>query len=182
MPEKQLPKHSIGNYSYGPGVTLNYAPGVDDSELHISTFCSFASGVKVMLGGEHHVDWVTTFPFHDPVWGREKEKAVAWGRGDVQIGNAVWVGTDTLILSGSMIGDGAVVGARTVVSGTVAPFSLVAGNPMRFVKWLFDEPTRVALQAIAWWSWPDERIKRAVPYLQSPNVQKFIDAVNRGEL
>lgn len=180
MTKPLLPPHTVGSYSYGPGVTLNFAPGVDDSQFHVGSFCSFASGVKVMLGGEHHIEWATTFPFHGEVWGNDKP--VAWGRGDVRIGNDVWVGTDALILSGTEIGDGAVVGARTVVSGVVAPYSVVAGNPMRFVKWRFGLHERVLLQQIAWWSWPEERIKRALPFLLSPDVGAFIERVNRGEL
>lgn len=175
-----LPKHSVGSYSYGPGVTLNFAPGVDDSQFHVGSFCSFASGVKVMLGGEHHTEWATTFPFHGEFWGNEK--SVAWGRGDVEIGDDVWVGTDVLILSGSKIGTGAVVAARTVVSGAVAPYAVVGGNPMRFLRWRFSEPVREALLGIAWWKWPEDRIRRAIPALLSPDVERFIALVKAGEL
>lgn len=179
MPER--PRSIVGRHSYGPGATVSYAPGVDDSQLRVGAFCSFASGVKILLGGEHHPEWVTTFPFHDEaVWG--SEKPVAWGRGDVEVGNDVWVGTDALILSGSVIGDGAVIGARTVVSGEVAPYAVVAGNPVRFVRWRFSADVRAELGRIAWWSWADDRIKRAVPYLLDPDVERFVRLVNRGEL
>jgi chloramphenicol O-acetyltransferase type B len=171
---------SIGRHTYGEKFVISHAPGAEEKpRVVVGSFCSLAGGIRIQLGGEHHVDWVTTFPFHGG-WGNEVNPA--WGRGNIEIGNDVWVGSDVLILSGSKIGDGAAIAARTVVSGNVAPYSIVAGNPMRFMRWRFDEFQRAALLLIKWWEWDDARIKKAIPFLMANDIEKFIRLVNQGEL
>lgn len=169
----------IGRHTYGEKLLVDCSGGGAGSHLEIGAFCSLAGRIRVILGGEHRTDWATTFPFHGD-WGAAVEPA--WGRGNVTIGNDVWIGTEALILSGSKIGDGAVVGARTVVSGEVAPYAVVAGNPMRFVRWRFSTGVRAELLLLQWWNWPDERIKKAVPFMLDADVEKFIYMANRGEL
>ena len=93
----------------------------------------------------------------------------AWNAGDVTLGNDVWIGSGATILSGVTIGDGAVVAAKAVVTRDVRPYSVVAGNPAREVKRRFDEATSERVRAMAWWDWPEDRLRREHPVLlQAP--------------
>lgn len=172
--KKRYPMFEIGEGSYGLLTVMQWSA----SQLRIGRFCSFAAGTVALLGGEHDTRFVSTYPF-SMFWGDKKEKAP---QADVWIGSDVWVGATSVILGGSRIGTGAVIAAGSVVSGNVAPFSVVGGNPLRFMRWRFDEETRNALLAIGWWDWPEERLRRAAPYLQSQDVQGFIAKVHGGEL
>ena len=175
----RYPQFSIGRGSYGD---LNVVEFGEGTTLKVGNYCSFARGAQVMLGGNHRIDWATTYPFSaiDPRFrhftGHPQSK------GDVAIGNDVWVAREAMILSGITIGDGAVIGARAVVSRDVAPYTVVAGNPAVTVRPRFPEPIVERLQAIRWWDWPDERIRKAAGMLQSPDIQAFIDAVEDGRL
>lgn len=168
----------VGRHTYGDRAVISRPPGSAGAKVVVGAFCSIANGVRFILGGEHHTHWTSTFPFHE---GWENEKPTAWGRGDIEIGNDVWIGSDVLFLSGSKVGDGAVIGARTVVSGSVKPYSIVVGNPMRFVRWRFPEMQRHELERLRWWAWPDAQIKRAVPYLLDPDVERFLRMAKSGE-
>ena len=174
----RYPQYRIGRHSYGGLIVRD---GGEGAVLSIGDYCSIAEGVKVFTGLEHRADWVTTFPFN-VLWpsasqftGHPKTK------GDVVIGNDVWIGTEAVILSGVKIGDGAIVGARAVVSRDVPPYAIVAGNPAKFVKYRFDENLIDALLTIKWWDWDESRIEQAMPYLLNNNVEKFIQAVQVGE-
>lgn len=164
---------SMGRGSYGNPEVRSWGEG---ARLEIGAFCSFAQGVKIMLGGEHRPDWVTTYPFTvfhpnycNGITGHPKTK------GNVVIGNDVWVAEDALILSGVTIGDGAVVGARAVVTKNVPPYAIVAGNPARIIKYRFDDETIQKLLAIKWWNWSDADMLAAVPYMLSTDIEVFID-------
>ena len=89
---------------------------------------------------------------------------------------------DAILLSGATVGDGAVISARTLVSGNVAPYAVVGGNPMRFLRWRFPEHIREDLIHIKWWNWSRERLVKAMPFLLSTDIERFIYKANRGEL
>ena len=133
--------------------------------------------MTIVLGGEHHPEWVTTSPLRVL-----NDLPGAWQdghpgtKGDVTIGNDVWIGVGVTILSGVAIGDGAVIGAAAVVSSDVPPYAVVAGNPARVLRHRFPEATRAALLRIAWWDWPRERVLGAVDALCSPDVDAFVRA------
>jgi virginiamycin A acetyltransferase len=90
------------------------------------------------------------------------------------IGSDVYLGFEALVLSGVTIGDGAIIGARAVVTRDVAPFEVVGGNPAQHIKWRFDEPTRDALLRIRWWDWPHEKVLAHMDEINSPDVAGFI--------
>lgn len=162
----------IGPYSYGAPL-LRFAQ--HGHKFKCGAYCSFASDVHVFLGGNHRPDWVSTYPFPAFGWGAshgitDYDRA----KGDVVVGNDVWVGWSAVIASGVTIGDGAVVGTRAVVTKDVPPYAIVAGNPARIVKYRFDEETIADLLAIAWWNWDIGKVNSEIPRLMSGDVRAFV--------
>ncbi len=172
--KKQYPMFDIGEHSYGLLTIMQW----NGSQIRIGDYCSFAAGTVALLGGEHRTDTVSTYPFN-MFWGDKVEQAP---RADTIIGNDVWVGATAVILGGSQICDGAVIAAGSVVSGFVPPYAVVGGNPLRHLRWRFPQDVREAMQAISWWNWPEERIRRAAPVLQGGDAATFITKVRGGEL
>src|SRR5690242_17207650 len=120
----RYPQYDIGPGTYSvPGYfsVLDWHQG---STLKIGAYCSIAYGVKILLGGEHHTDWVTTYPFSE-LWAEGRPiPGHPTTRGDVIIGIDVWIGLNALITSGVTIGDGAVIAAHAVVSSDVPPYTI----------------------------------------------------------
>ncbi len=170
---KKYPQYEIGRGTYGSPKIISWNEG---ATFKIGTFCSIASGVKIYLGGEHRIDWVTTYPF-SWLWDSARHiEGHPRAKGDVVIGNDVWIGTEAIILSGVNIGDGAVVGARAVVSKDIEPYAIHAGNPARLVKKRFDENTIQQLLELRWWDFDDTAIEELLPRMLDTDIQAFIDA------
>lgn len=165
------------NYEIGPGTYG--APKVFDfdgkTSLHIGRYCSIAPEVRIFLGGEHHVDWVTTYPFSAIEREARQYPGHPHTKGPVTIENDVWIGYGAIILSGVKIGNGAVIGAGSVVSKNVPAYTIFAGNPARMVRKRFSDEVIERLEKIAWWEWPEERIRQAWPELLSNNIEEFIE-------
>ena len=170
--------HKIGRGTFGRPKVLSWRDG---TALEIGSFCSIADTAVIMLGGEHRTDWVTTYPFSHFYPEARRFKGHPHTKGDVVIGHDVWIGYEALILSGVHVGDGAVVAARSVVTRSVEPYSIVAGNPARHVKFRFDERAVKALEAIAWWDWPTAKIEEAWPLLLADDIEAFIAAYGAPE-
>lgn len=168
---KRYAKYQIGEWTYGTPKVFTWREG---TTLKIGRFCAIADGVIILLGGEHRIDWVTTYPFSKIFRKGKRFTGHPRSRGDVIIGNDVWIGTDALILSGVEIGNGAVVAARSVVKDNVLPYSIVAGNPAKHIKFRFSESIIDDLQKIAWWDWPLSKIEDAWPLLLSSDIEAFI--------
>lgn len=166
------PDFAIGRYSYGK---LSIVKWENDTQLSIGAFCSFAAGSKVLLGGEHNVDWVSTFPFTDFLSSEWSGAGHPKSKGDIIIGNDVWVGTDAVILSGVNIGCGAVVAARATVTSDVPPYAIVGGTPARVIAYRFSEEQVSKMLAIKWWDWPLERIQGNIALLMSDDIDNFIN-------
>lgn len=164
-------RYSIGVGSYGLPKIHDWNEG---ATLRIGAYCSIAAQVQIFLGGHHHAEWATTYPFSDMLPDVPGIPKSGFSRGDVDIGNDVWICTGAMILSGVSIGDGAVIGAGAIVTGDVAPYSVVAGNPARHLRWRFDEPTRARLLQIAWWEWPTEEVSRLAPLLCSDRIDDLL--------
>lgn len=164
---------SMGRYSYAPPRVLHYE--FDAARLSIGSFCSIAWDATFMLGGNHYLDRITTFPLRLKLGlpGGATDGAVA-SRGDIAVGHDVWIGADALILSGVTIGNGAVVGARAVVTKDVRPYAIVAGNPAREIRRRFTDQQIDALESIAWWDWPIEQIRAQVDQLNNESIDDFI--------
>ncbi len=165
-------KYKIGQFSYGDPIILRWG---EPSTLKIGKFCAIAEDVVILLGGEHHVDWVTTYPFNACFKDFQHFRGHPATKGDVVIGNDVWIGMKAMIMSGVKIGDGAVIGASSVVTKDVPPYAIAAGNPARLVRMRFDEATIVKLFRIKWWDWTIQRIKENMPLLLSGNIEEFVN-------
>lgn len=142
-------------------------------KLIIGKFCAIASDVKfIMNGANHPLDRFTTYPF--PIFGKEWEKVLpeSWqSRGDTVVGNDVWIGYDSLILPGITIGDGAIVGAKSVVSKNVEPYTIVAGNPAKLVKRRFSDEVVSLLLQLKWWDWDLPKINENLQIIFGNDVQ-----------
>ncbi len=167
---------AIGSYSYGcPKVRFPES----GRRLTIGRYCSIADKVEILLGGDHRLDWVSTYPFAamSGLWPDAQAPAdYHTSRGDVTIGNDVWLGSGCMILSGVTVGHGAVVAARAVVTRDVPPYAVVAGNPAKIVRRRFDEETAARLVAAAWWDLPHAAVSRLVPLLSSGRPEDVIAA------
>jgi virginiamycin A acetyltransferase len=165
---------SIGAYSYGrPKVRFPES----GRRLTIGRYCSIADKVEILLGGDHRLDWVSTYPFaamRSLFPDAQAPEDYHASRGDVVIGHDVWLGSGCMILSGVTVGHGAVVAARAVVTRDVPAYAVVAGNPARIVRHRFDAATVEALVATAWWDLPHPAVTRLVPLLQSGDVAALL--------
>ncbi|MDX1913400.1 MAG: CatB-related O-acetyltransferase [Saprospiraceae bacterium] len=142
-------------------------------QLRIGKFCAIASGVEfVMNGGNHLVEAISSYPFS--IFGNGWEHAMEGRqfphRGDIVIGNDVWLGYRSVILAGVSIGDGAIVGACSVVTRDVPPYTIVAGNPAREIRRRFSEAEIARLLDLRWWDWPIEKITAHVHLLTGSPV------------
>lgn len=164
--------YSIGKFSFGYPKVKTWG---ENATLKIGNFCSIAPGVNIVLGGEHRVDWVTTYPFNVILHEYRHLKGHPATKGDIIIGNDVWIGMNATILSGVTIGDGAVIGANSLVTNDVEPYTIVGGNPAKPIRKRFDQQTIDKLLRIKWWDWDIEKIKRNVPVLLSNQVKQFLD-------
>lgn len=173
-----LPNYRIGPHTYGTPEVYFY---LNNADLVIGDYCSIASEVGIFLGGEHHPEWVSTYPF-GALWREHDHPGQPKSRGNVVIGNDVWFGRGATIMSGVTIGDGAVIAARALVVKDVPPYGVVGGNPAKLIRYRFDPETVEKLLAIRWWDWPEERVRRAAPLLQAPDIGGFIEAVEAGRV
>ena len=135
----------------------------DNETLHIGKFCSIADGVKILLGGEHNYKLGTTYPFDNLLIRFHELGPTVKTKGNVTIGNDVWIGYDTLMLSGVTIGDGAVVGAGSVVTKDVEPYAIVGGDPAKLIRYRFSQKIIKFLLELKWWDLPWSRIREMIP-------------------
>ncbi|MCL2106319.1 MAG: CatB-related O-acetyltransferase [Oscillospiraceae bacterium] len=165
---------SIGDFTYGlPEISL--LPSDDTPRVTIGKFCSIAPGVVFLGNCEHHTDWHSTFPFNVFLTEHAGISGHPFGKGDIVVGNDVWIARDARILSGVTIGDGAVIAAGALVTKDVPPYTIAGGVPAKPIKARFSHAITEKLLEMAWWSWPDERIFEAVPLLQSNDFNALHD-------
>lgn len=151
---------------------------INQDRLIIGKFCSIACGTKFIFNSANHTQKsLSTYPF--PIffeeWGLNMQQvASAWdNKGDIVIGNDVWIGYEAVILSGVHIGDGAIIGTRAVVTKDVPPYTVVGGIPAKEIKKRFDDETIKKLQQIKWWNWPFDKIKQDLPHIMNREVDEL---------
>ena len=155
-----------GEFTYGIPIVHQWD---DKTRLKVGKFCSIGGGVNILLGGEHHHEWLTTYPFDVLLDGGQ-----AKSKGDVIIGNDVWIGDFVTILSGVTIGDGAVIAAGSVVTKNVNPYHIVGGVPAKEIRERFKRWPEIWMY-LKWWDWPLEKIAEALPILQNENVDALVE-------
>ena len=144
-------------------------------KLIIGKFCQIASGVEfIMNGANHQMNSVTTFPFYTlEGWDmKPPEKDDLPLKGDTVIGNDVWIGQNAVILLGVNIGDGAIIGANSVVGSDVKPYTIVVGNPARFLRKRFDDQLIELLLKFKWWDKNIAEINELIPVLTCNDFEK----------
>ncbi len=173
----QIVKHGweIGDHSYGKPALIDPTPA---TKVKIGRFCSFAGGIRFGMS-DHKTDLVTTYPFKALAnfWPSVPNVQDHVSKGNIIIGNDVWIGSNAFIMSGVTIGNGAVIAAESVVTKNIPAYAIAAGVPARIVKYRFDQKTIEALEDIRWWDLPDPVIDSFLPLIMSNNVWILIDAV-----
>lgn len=160
-----------------------YQYPINHDRLLIGKFCSIACGAKfIFTSANHTLKSLSTYPF--PLffeeWGLDKrEVASAWdNKGDIVIGNDVWIGYEAVVLSGVRIGDGAIIGARAVVTRDVPPYTIVGGVPATEIRKRFDEATINKLLQVRWWNLPFETINDLLPSIMNGEVKELLRSLH----
>lgn len=151
---------------------------INRDRLIIGKFCSIACGAKFLFNSANHtLSSLSTYPF--PLffeeWGLEKRNvAESWdNKGDIVLGNDVWIGYEAVIMAGVTIGDGAIIGARSVVTKDVPPYTVAGGIPAKPIKKRYPEETIAALSELKWWDWPENRIAQNLHAIQAGKLNEL---------
>lgn len=177
------PNIIVGRYSYYSGYYHGHSfddcarfllPHEGADKLIVGSFCSIGSGAAFIMAGNqgHRSDWISTFPFsHYPYEPRFENAADGYlPAGDTVIGHDVWIGSEAVFMPGVRVGHGAVIGTRALVTRDVEPYEIVGGNPARTIRRRFADEEVAMLLEMAWWDWPDEDLRRAVPLITGGDV------------
>lgn len=153
---------------------------INHDRLTIGKFCSIACGAKFIFNcANHTLNSLSTytFPLFFEEWDLPKsEVSTAWdNKGDIVIGNDVWIGYDAVIMAGVRIGDGAIIGTRAVVTKDVAPYSIVGGVPAKEIRKRFAPDVVAKLLELKWWNWPSEKINNHIAAIQSGNIDELLN-------
>jgi acetyltransferase-like isoleucine patch superfamily enzyme len=163
----------VGKYTYGQH---NINVVMDGAEIIIGSFCSIAGDIKVYLGQNHRTDWISAYPFghiHQNHFHKFNGHGHPSTKGNIIIGNDVYIGTSAVIMSGVTIGDGAVIGAHSVVTKDVPPYTIFAGNPASVRKARFSDDEIQFLLDLKWWDMEDTIINEISPILCSGDIQEL---------
>ncbi|WP_342270755.1 CatB-related O-acetyltransferase [Rickettsia endosymbiont of Orchestes rusci] len=188
-------KHIIaGDYSYYSGYyhgatfdeCVMYLDAEDNrykpdeiDKLIIGKFCSIATGVKFMMGGTqgHNYNWIASYPldcFDEDFDNYESVPPKAYRlKGDTVLGNDVWIGAESLIMPGIQIADGAIVGARSLVTKNIGAYEIWGGNPAKLIKKRFSDDDIAKLLQIKWWNWSVNKIKQNLSLLRVSDVESL---------
>ena len=151
---------------------------INHDKLKVGKFCSIACGAKFLFNSANHaLKSLSTYPF--PIFFEEWELDVrnitsAWdNKGDIVIGNDVWIGYEAVIMAGVTIGDGAIIGTRAVVTKDVPPYTIVGGVPAKQIRKRFSEEVIAYLLDLKWWDWPIEKISQNIESIKNGNLKEL---------
>lgn len=152
---------------------------INKDKLVIGKFCSIACGSRFLFtSGNHSLSSLSTytFPVFFEEWGLDKANITdAWdNKGDIIIGNDVWIGYEAVIMSGVTIGDGTIIGTRAVVTKDVPPYTIVGGVPAKPIRKRFSEETISRLLELKWWDWSRERIASHIDSIQAGDLDRLL--------
>ena len=159
----------IGDFTYGAPIIYQWRCG---TRLIIGRFCCIGSQVKFYLGGNHRYERISQYPF-DNLFSSTCSIPHSYSNGDIVVGNDVWFGSHSSIMSGVTIGDGCTIGASCMVSKSIPPYSVVVGNPLRIVKKRFSDTEIEKLLKIQWWNWPTKVIEKYASLICSKDVDEL---------
>ncbi len=149
-----------------------------DDKLIIGKFCMIASDVKFIMNGANHLsNSISAYPFaiFGNGWENAMENKSYPNKGNIVIGNDVWIGYNATIMAGVTIGDGAIIAANSTVVKNVEPYSIVGGNPATEIKKRFSENEITKLLELKWWDWDIEKITNVLPLLTSNNIDDLLN-------
>ena len=151
---------------------------INRERLIIGKFCSIACGTKFLFNCANHTLKslsTYTFPLFYDEWNLKKSNvATAWdNKGDIIIGNDVWIGYEAVIMAGVNIGDGAIIAAHAVVTKDVAPYTIVGGVPARPIRQRFDDSVIQKLESLKWWEWPINKIRKCLPHIVNGDIDEL---------
>lgn len=151
---------------------------INHERLIIGKFCSIACGVKFLFNcANHTLKSLSTYTFSlfYEDWELEKSNVASAcdNKGDIVIGNDVWIGFEAVILAGVKIGDGAIIGTRAVVTKDVPPYSIVGGIPAKVIRKRYSPDIIEQLLSLRWWDWTKDRIKRNLPFIMAGNIENM---------
>lgn len=176
--EKEFEDYCV-RYLLGDGSTKNYREifGQDFlfDRLKIGRYCSIGSGVRIIMAGNqgHNHRWISTYPFY----GKFSNSKNAFERsGDTIIGNDVWIGTEAMIMPGVRVGNGVVIGARSLVTKDIPPYAIVGGNPAKIIKMRFSQEEIRMLEEISWWDYEKETLEELMEYICSSDIRGLYSA------
>ena len=149
---------------------------INHEQLIIGKFCSIACGAKFLFNSANHTQRSLStyiFPVLFEEWGLDVESIPeAWdNKGDIVVGNDVWIGYEAVIMAGVAIGDGAVIAARAVVAKDVPPYTIVGGMPAKPIRKRFSDQEIAQLLELQWWNWPPKKIAANLNAIQSGNLE-----------
>lgn len=156
---------------------------INHERLYIGKFCSIACGAKFLFNSANHTLCslsTYTFPIFYEAWSHDMNPVEAWdNKGDIVIGNDVWIGYEAVILAGVTVGDGAVIGARAVVTKDVPPYTIVGGVPAHPIRKRFSNEMERTLLRLEWWNWSSEQIAAGMNFIQRGNLEALVELAER---
>jgi len=178
------PNIIIGDYTYYDDFenvenfekNVKYHFDFTGDKLIVGKFCMIASDVKFIMNGANHLsDALSSYPFaiFGGAWANAMEGKEYPDKGDIVIGNDVWIGYNSTIMSGVKIGDGAIIATNSTIVKDVLPYTIVGGNPAQLIKKRFSDETIEKLLELKWWDWDIDKITENVQFLTGKSVERL---------